>query len=103
MASHLLKAVHYLRDRLGYRARLWYLRDAEGREVDFLVTVERKPAILLEVKSSAATEPVALSNFRRQLDLDRAYLVVGTGGVDSSDRGNSIRTISADRFLASLV
>jgi hypothetical protein len=103
VASHLLKAVHYLRDRLGYRAGLWYLRDAEGREVDFLVTVERKPAILLEVKGSAATEPAALSNFRRQLDLDRAYLVVGTGGVDSSDRGNSIRTISADRFLASLV
>ncbi len=74
-----------------------------GMVPSLLIDQDHQPAVLLEAKSPAATEPATLSNFRRQLNLDRAYLVVGTGGIDSRDRSSSIRTISADRFLASLV
>lgn len=53
VASHLLKATHYWTDSgLGDHA-LHYLRDKAAREVDFLVTRDKKPWFLVEVKSSA--------------------------------------------------
>ncbi len=43
IALHLLKLCHFLHDREGFAAELHYLRDRTGREVDFLVTVDRRP------------------------------------------------------------
>ncbi|NQY74635.1 MAG: ATP-binding protein, partial [Candidatus Margulisbacteria bacterium] len=43
VAGHLLKTVHYLRDTEGFKTELFYLRDKEKREVDFLVTVDNTP------------------------------------------------------------
>ncbi|OGI35171.1 MAG: hypothetical protein A2259_02265, partial [Candidatus Moranbacteria bacterium RIFOXYA2_FULL_43_15] len=37
VGSHLLKLCHYLYDAKGHKAELFYLRDIEQREVDFLV------------------------------------------------------------------
>lgn len=52
-ASHLLKAVNYWTDcGLGQYA-LWFIRDKEKREVDFLVSRDNQPWFLVEVKSSA--------------------------------------------------
>jgi len=52
-ACHLLKACHAWTD-LGFgKFELYFLRDKEKREVDFLITQNQKPWILLEVKSSA--------------------------------------------------
>jgi len=53
VASHLLKATHYWTD-LGFgEYGLYFLRDKEGREVDFLVTKNKKPWFIVEVKKSA--------------------------------------------------
>lgn len=52
MASHLLKAVHFWTDTGLGSYDLYYLRDKEKREVDFLITKDNKPWILLEVKAS---------------------------------------------------
>lgn len=53
IASHLLKAVQYWTD-LGFgHYDLFYLRDKDKHEVDFLITKDNKPWILIEVKSSA--------------------------------------------------
>jgi predicted AAA+ superfamily ATPase len=38
-ASHLLKLCHFLYDAHGYKADLHFLRDVDGREVDFLVSM----------------------------------------------------------------
>lgn len=52
VASHLLKAIHFWGD-LGLGSfELYFLKDKSKREVDFLVTKEQKPWILIEVKSS---------------------------------------------------
>lgn len=52
VASHLHKAVNYWTD-LGFgEYDLFYLRDKEKREVDFLVTKNKSPWFLVEVKSS---------------------------------------------------
>jgi hypothetical protein len=53
VASHLLKAVHFWTDRGFGDYELYFLRDKEQREVDFLVTKDKKPWFLVEVKSSS--------------------------------------------------
>lgn len=50
VASSLLKRVHFTEDYEGYRCDLRYIRDKEGREVDFVVIKEDKVAELIEVK-----------------------------------------------------
>ena len=53
VASHLLKAAHFWTDRGLGQYDLWFIRDKEKREVDFLVTRDKKPWFLVEVKSSS--------------------------------------------------
>ncbi len=53
VACHLLKAVHFWNDIGLGKFGLYFLRDKEKRGVDFLLTKEEKPWILIEVKSSA--------------------------------------------------
>jgi uncharacterized protein len=55
VACHLLKWVHYRQDALGENTELYYLRDKEKREVDFAVIQDRKPELLVEVKTSENT------------------------------------------------
>jgi hypothetical protein len=52
IGSHLLKAVHYWTDCGFGEFGLYFLRDKEKREVDFLVTKDKKPWFLVEVKSA---------------------------------------------------
>lgn len=59
VASHLLKAIHFWVDNGLGSFELFFLRDKNKREVDFLITKEEKPWILIEVKSN---EHKGLSN-----------------------------------------
>lgn len=52
VASALLKELHYLEDTQGVTANLHYLRTKDGKEVDFLVSINQKPTWLIEVKRS---------------------------------------------------
>ncbi len=53
VAAHLLKAVNYWTDcGLGYYD-LWFIRDKEKREVDFLVSRDKKPWLMIEIKLSS--------------------------------------------------
>lgn len=54
IASHLLKAVHYWTDAGFGDYDIFYIRDKEKREVDFLVTKNKKPWFLVEVKKSGS-------------------------------------------------
>jgi predicted AAA+ superfamily ATPase len=54
VASHLLKAVHLWNDTGLGEYDLFFVRDKQKREVDFLVTNQKKPWFLAEVKSSAS-------------------------------------------------
>ena len=50
VAASLLKKMQFLEDRDGYRFELRYLRDKEGREVDFVILKENRIEELIEVK-----------------------------------------------------
>ncbi len=74
VASHLLKAVHWWTD-IGLGAYdLYYLRDKEKREVDFLVAKNHKPWFLVEVKTSARRDlNPNLGYFQRQTGARHAF------------------------------
>ena len=56
---------------------LYFLRDKAGREVDFLVTKDKKPWFLVEVKSgSAKVLNPELSYFQSQIKAEHAFQVV---------------------------
>ena len=101
VASHLLKFVHWLHDREGFKANLYFLRDTSMREVDFLVTVDEKPWFSVEVKSQSEHLAPNLPYFRDRLEIPFNYQLVKKQGIDKSVNG--IRIISADKFLAALV
>jgi uncharacterized protein len=50
VATTLLKRLHFMEDYYGYRCALHYIRDKDGREIDFVVVIENKIEYLIEVK-----------------------------------------------------
>jgi hypothetical protein len=101
IAGHLLKLCHFLYDRDGLKAELSFLRDVDKREVDFLVTVDRKPWFAVEAKLSDENVATNLRYFQDKLKIPFAYQVVRKSGVHSLVRG--VHVVSADRFLGGLI
>lgn len=101
VASHLLKLCHFMNDAYGYKTELFFLRDLEGREVDFIVTVNMKPWFAVEVKSSHKYVSKSLIYFKNKLQIPYLYQVVHEKNVDI--KKDSIRIISMEKFLLSLI
>ena len=101
IASCLLKFCHFLFDSQGHKAQLFYLRDQEQREVDFLVSVDNKPWFCVEVKKSLSNIPAQLRYFGVKLKIPFMYLVVKDDGIDKIK--DNLRIISASKFLSGLV
>ncbi len=76
VACHLLKAVEGWND-LGLGSfELGYLRDKQGREVDFVVARDGKPWFLVEVKQQDESLSKALEFYQQQLGAPLAFQVV---------------------------
>lgn len=80
IASHLLKAVQFWTDTGLGQYDLYYLRDKEKREVDFLVSRNNKPWFLVETKRSE-DEGLSpnLAYFQQQVKADHAFQVAVNG------------------------
>ena len=100
VASHLLKMCHTLEDCEGFSVELSYLRDRDGREVDFLVLADSKPWFAVEAKLSDATVDPSLRYFRDRLKIPFSFQVVRNGGRDVVRDG--IRVLPASTFLAGI-
>jgi len=100
VASHLLKFCHLLQDGEGFRTGLHYLRDASGREVDFLVTCEGKPWFAVEAKLADGDPDPALRYFAARIGVKWLYQVALDGRRDFVRDG--VRCLPARRFLAAL-
>lgn len=100
VASHLLKFCHFLRDAQGWQAELHFMRDTTGREVDFLVTVDRKPWFCAECKLADTAVSPNLAALGDQVGVPLRYQVVMQDGVDFEKNG--VRVMGAGKFLAGL-
>jgi len=77
VATHLLKTIQFLQDRDGYRYELRYIRDKEGREVDFAVVRDGKLIEIVEVKWSDRNVSKSLEYYAEKLRPARARQIVG--------------------------
>jgi hypothetical protein len=100
VAGHLLKLKHALEDQEGYRVGLHYLRDADKREVDFLMTLEKKPWFAVECKVKSDTSSPSLRYFAERMEIPYVYQIHMEGKEDVFDSG--VRIMPAAKFLAAL-
>lgn len=93
--------VHFLYDARGHKAELHFLRDRAGREVDFLITLNKKPWFAVEVKQSGQEIAPPLRYFGERLQIPFLYQVALESNIDFIQR--NIRVMSAEKFLSGLV
>lgn len=103
MASHILKWCHCAEDIQGFRVELYYLRDLEKREVDFLILWEGRPWLLVECKVKNDRNFTSLNYYKQKLNVKDCFLVTLKEGEDYEDRRTGIRVIPASRFLMAFV
>jgi predicted AAA+ superfamily ATPase len=101
VAAHLQKLCHSLYDIEGFKAGLYFLRNVDKKEVDFLVAVDQKPWFAVETKLTAKALSKNLLYFKERLGIPYAYQVVKESGINRLVQGISL--ISADRILLGLV
>lgn len=89
IATTLLKRLHYLEDHEGYRCELRYIRDKEGREVDFAILKDGVLEELVEVKYNDDGISPSLRYFTERLKPKRATQIVAT--VDKPYDAHGIR------------
>lgn len=101
VAGHLLKYCHLVEDTEGYRMELRFLRDTDGREVDFVVLREGRPEFAVECKSGDRRASPACRYFRERTEIPRFYQVhLGVG--DFGDASADTRVLPFAAFCAEL-
>ena len=106
VAAHLLKAVEWWEDIGLGRYGLFYLRDKNKREVDFLVARNDEPWFLVEVKASGQKSlSPALAHFQGRTGARHAFQVVFDVGFEQADCFAEERPaiVPARTFLSQLV
>ena len=98
VAVNLLKRLDFIEDAYGDRVGLHYLRDKEGREVDFVITLNRKPAALIEVKKSYQEVDPSLSYFKERLKPTSCLQLHADSGKKAVIKGG-VRMISIAEFF----
>jgi predicted AAA+ superfamily ATPase len=87
VGSHLLKYCHFLEDTEGYRMELRFLRDHDGREVDFVVIKDKKPLFAVECKSGEGAISKNIGYFSERTNIPKFYQVhQGDRELSISDR-----------------
>ena len=76
IASQLLKSCHYWIDKGLGQFELYFLRDKEKREVDFLITKNDEPWFLVEAKLSPGPISPFLEIFQKQTNAKHAFQVI---------------------------
>ncbi|MBI2083337.1 MAG: ATP-binding protein [Deltaproteobacteria bacterium] len=75
VASHLLKMCHFLQDSQGDEMQLQFLRDAQKREIDFVVSKNRKPIFAVECKTGESQLSPNICYFAERSPIPKFYQV----------------------------
>jgi len=98
VATTLLRRLHFQEDREGHRWELRYLRDKEGREVDFVVLKDGEVEELIEVKHADDAPARALTYYAQRLRPKRATQLVAT--IKHPYDRNGLRVIDPISYFA---
>lgn len=75
VASQLLKYCHFMRDSQGDKMELRFIRDTEGREIDFVVMKDKKPLFAVECKTGERSASPHLKYFAARTNIPKFYQV----------------------------
>jgi uncharacterized protein len=100
VACSLLKFVQFRKDTAGENLDLFYLRDKEGREVDFVVTHNRRVQWLIEVKASDDNIGTSLLYYTRKLQPTSSIQLVLN--LRRSQEKSGIKIVPLGRWLEGL-
>lgn len=75
VASQLLKYCHFVEDTQGDKLELRYIKDTDGREIDFLIIKNRKPLFAVECKMGERAVSPAIHYFKQRLSVPMFYQV----------------------------
>ena len=91
VAGHLLKYCHLIEDTEGHAMELRFVRDTDGREIDFVVLRGGRPEFGVECKSGDRNAAPACRYFRERTDIPRFYQVhLGTADFGDADTGTRV-------------
>jgi len=76
VATSLIKRLHFLEDRDGYRYELRYIRDKEGREIDFAIVKDGVLIELIETKYADDKISRSLVYYAKRLNPQKATQIV---------------------------
>ena len=99
VATHLLKKIQFNEDSEGYRQQLHFIRDKEGREVDFAITKDRKLESLIEVKWSDDQISKNLLYYSEKLNPEKSFQLVAN--LKREYKKNKLHILSAIDYLDS--
>ena len=97
VASHLLKYCHFHEDYNGDKMELRYLRDVEGRELDFVILKNKKPLFAVECKSGEKNLSRSLNYFKIRMKIPKVYQV-HRGQADFGDEEKEGRVLPFSKF-----
>ncbi len=100
VACSLLKYMQFRKDAAGESWDLLYLRDKEGREVDFVVTRNRRVHWLIEVKASDGDLSTALRYYTGKLQPRESLQLVLN--LDRAREKSGIKVVPLGRWLEAL-
>lgn len=91
VASHLLKYCHFITDTQGFPMEVRYLRDTDGREIDFVVLKNKVPIFAVECKTGDKTLSRHIEYFKARTKIPEFYQVhLGKNDFGSNASGRVI-------------
>ncbi|MBS0349988.1 MAG: ATP-binding protein [Proteobacteria bacterium] len=105
ISGHLLKYCHYLSD-AGYGAfELYYLKNKDKKEIDFLIVKDKKPWLPIEAKLNHDAPSENWGTFAAYLACPYSIQVTKKSGIFKLIQKNAVQVllISADEFLNYLI
>ena len=100
VACALLKHVHFKKDTVGENWGLYYLRDKDQREVDFVLTLDRRVNTLIEVKKADEKIATGLKYYQERLRPLRAVQLVLN--LDRAQEKSGIKVLPLGPWLSGL-
>lgn len=101
VASALLKRIQFLEDAYGHEGTLHYLRTKDGVELDFLVLIDGRPMLCVEVKTSDGSLSKNFAYFRKYIgDAQCVQLVLNLKREYDTQDGIQVRNLVS--YLGSL-
>ncbi len=94
VANALIKELSFIHNTLGENTQLHYLRTKDGKEIDFLVTINQQPVLMLEVKTKEELPSNHFAHFAKFLpDVKKIQLVKSLTREKTFPNGLEIRSL----------